>query len=117
MRYCFLVIAIGLRFYRLAYYQVSASLALGNVLRSGLGASPCNQAIMRTAFSSLFFAAKKPATKTINYKAAAYGGVTKLCQYWSFNFKHRTSHKLNVLSVGIFFNKISGCILRNVPGS
>ena len=34
-----------------------------------------NNAIMRTAFPSLVFAAKKTATKTTNYKAAAYGGV------------------------------------------
>ena len=43
--------------------------------RSQCGASLCNQAIMLTAFPSLIFAAKKTATKTINYKAAAYGGA------------------------------------------
>ena len=57
---------------------------------------------MLTAFPSLVFVAKKTATKTINYKAAAYRGVTKLCEYWGFNFRYRTSHRLNVLSFGIF---------------
>ena len=37
---------------------------------------------MLTAFPSLVFAAKKPATKTINYKAAAYGGVRFRMKYF-----------------------------------
>ena len=40
-----------------------------------------NNAIMRTAFPSLVFAAKKTATKTTNYKAAAYGGVSHPNEY------------------------------------
>ena len=61
-----------------------------------------------TAIPSLGFALKKPSAKPTNYIAAFYSGVTKLCEYWGFNFKYRTSHWVNVLSFDTFTVKLAG---------
>ena len=55
---------------------------------------------------SVTFCAKNAQKSPVCYAVEA--GVTKLCEYWGFNFWYRSSHRLSVLSFGIFEVKLAG---------